>query len=113
MHHTNIKNCSFENINASNFDLRAGLLIQNIFKECIFFSSCFRGSNFKENNFFNFNANYCDMKNIIFEKNSYENVLHKFSNLFKSKFIDEDLKKVNFNDCNNFLCILTVTILKI
>ncbi|MDA7636466.1 hypothetical protein N8679_02250, partial [Candidatus Pelagibacter sp.] len=67
--------------------------------------SCFRGSKFKENDICNFNSNYCDMKNIIFEKNKYETVLHKFSNFFKSKFIDENLKMVDFQDCNNFLCI--------
>ena len=59
-----------------------------------------------KNLFEKFNINNCDMKNIIFETNKYANTFIKFSNLFKSKFIKENLKNLNLEKCNTFLCTL-------
>ena len=95
----------FENINASNFDLRAGILHKNNFKNCNFFNSCFRGSKILENNFNFFILSNCDIKNIIFEKNIYQNTTYKLCNLFKSKFLNEELSNLQLKNCNTFLSI--------
>ena len=109
MFHTNFKNCTFENINASDFDLRAGLLIKNNFIKCNFFNSCFRGSKLTENNINNLKVNNCDMKNIIFESNNYTETSFSYSNLFKSMFKNENLKTLELKSCNTFLCIFNKT----
>ena len=44
------------------------------------------------------------MKNIIFEKNNYNETHLKYSNLFKSSFVEENLEKFKIEDCNTFLC---------
>ena len=49
------------------------------------------------------------MKNIIFETNKFKKSLIKFSNLFKSKFVNENLKSLNLVKCNTFLCTLENT----
>ena len=44
------------------------------------------------------------MKNIIFENNSFNKTSIKFSNLFKTKFTNENLEKFKIKECNTFLC---------
>ena len=82
-----------------------GVIEKTNFKKCNFFSSCFRGSAISENNYSNSILNNCDIKNIVFNKNIYENTVFKFSNLFKSKFLNENLFGLDIQDCNTFLCV--------
>ena len=78
--------CVFENIQTKNFDSRDNEYDHCIFKDCIFDSSCLRGSILQNCNFENIKFIGTDLKKIEFKNCIMKNVNFENCDLFMSNF---------------------------